>query len=104
MCQFDFLYTSGCKFFLIKQKCKATCDPVNMDPRLVVGFHRLCGQEVAVLFLESTRFSASEPAVRKLTVIWRQVFDGVCFSMAVGRFQNALKFLNHWKQCFFERC
>jgi len=35
-----------------------------------------------------------------INVIRRQVFDGVYFSKAVGRGQNALKFLNHWTQCF----
>ena len=69
----------------------------------VVGFRRLCGQKL-LLFLESTllskRASGMEAAFFLPTVIRRQVFDGVCFSKAVGRCQNALKFLNRWKQCF----
>ena len=63
----------------------------------------LCGQKL-LLFLESTllskRASGMEAAFFLPTVIRRQVFDGVCFSKAVGRCQNALKFLSRWKQCF----
>lgn len=75
---------------------------VNMDPP-GRWFSSFVWAKVASVFGEYSSQQASQrygSCIFLPTVIRRQVFDGVCFSKAVGRCQNALKFLNRWKQCF----